>query len=69
MCIADGISTILQRVRPTFIFCDADVLETIRDINNDIGLNAKLFTVNGSADGFDSIDNLMKATGIEDSFA
>ncbi|XP_031638217.1 4-coumarate--CoA ligase-like 7 [Contarinia nasturtii] len=61
-------STILQRVRPSIIFCDADVLQTIKKITTEIGLNAKLFTVNGSVDGFDSIDSLMVATGTERSF-
>lgn len=33
-----------------------------------MGLNAKLFTVNGTIDGFDTIDSLMCATGDEDNF-
>ncbi|XP_031628671.1 4-coumarate--CoA ligase-like 7 [Contarinia nasturtii] len=66
--VKDGISLILQRVRPTFIFCDSDVLQTIKETTTDIGLNTKLFTVNGSLNGFDSIDSLMVETGTEDSF-
>lgn len=65
---SDDISTILQRLRPSFIFCDADVLESIKEITVDIELIAKLFTVNGSADGFDSINSLVSETGEEDSF-
>lgn len=64
----DGISFILQRVRPAFIFCDADVLETINQIIVDIELDAKFFIVNGTTDGYDSIDTLMQETGEEDGF-
>lgn len=43
-------------------------METIDGIAADIGLKAKLFTVNGSAGGFDSINSLVNETGEEDSF-
>lgn len=66
--ISDGASHIIQRVEPSFIFCDADELLSVKQIIDDIGLSAKLFTVNGSVDGYDSIDELMSATGDEDSF-
>lgn len=66
--ISDGASHILQRVEPSFIFCDADELLSVKKIIDDIGLKAELFTVNGSVEGYDSIDDLMSATGNEDSF-
>lgn len=65
---SDGICDIFQRVRPSFVFCDSDIVESIKDIIRDIGLNVKIFTVNETVDGFDSIDVLMKETGNEDSF-
>lgn len=55
-------------MKPSFIFCDADVLESIKSIINDIGLEAKLFTVNGTLDGYDSIDSLIEETGDEETF-
>lgn len=55
-------------MRPSFIFCDADVLGAIKEIIVDIKLDAKLFIVNGSADGYDSIDTLMQETGDENAF-
>lgn len=66
--ISDGASHILQRVEPSFIFCDADELLSVKKIIDDIGLKAELFTVNGSVEGYDSVDDLMSATGNEDSF-
>ncbi|XP_031637198.1 luciferin 4-monooxygenase-like [Contarinia nasturtii] len=68
LIVEDGISTILQRLRPAIIFCDADVLRSIQDTIDGIGLSAKIFTVNKSVDGYDSIDSLMVATDKEDSF-
>lgn len=65
---SDGAAQILQRIEPSFIFCDADVLLLVEKITVDIGLNAKLFSVNGKVKGFDSIDSLMSFTGQEDSF-
>lgn len=44
------------------------MLELIKEIIDDIELEAKLFIVNGSADGYDSIDTLMQATGDENAF-
>lgn len=64
----DGIVDIFQRIRPSFIFCDSDILDSIKDVINDIELDAKVFTVNESVDGFDSINVLMNETGNEDSF-
>lgn len=55
-------------MRPSYIFCDADVLEAIKEIIDDIGVSAKIFIVNGSVDGYDSIDSLMIETGEEQSF-
>lgn len=66
--ISDGISVIVQRVKPSIIFCDADVLQSTKEILNDIELNAKLFTVNGSINGIESIDSLVVETGREDTF-
>lgn len=64
----DGVPHILKRITPKFIFCDANVLLSVKNTINTIGLNAKLFTVNGTIDGFDSIDSLMCATGDEENF-
>lgn len=64
----DDISKILQRVRPSFIFCDSDVFKSIKEILDDIELKAKLFTVRGTVDGVDTLDSLMVETGEEDSF-
>lgn len=59
---------LLKRVTPQFIFCDANVLLSVKNAVDAIGLNAKFFTVNGTMDGFDTIDSLMCATGEEDKF-
>ncbi|XP_055297897.1 uncharacterized protein LOC129566201 [Sitodiplosis mosellana] len=64
----DVIAKILERVRPSFIFCDTDVLESVKKIVNGNGISAKFFTVNGSDNGCDSIDSLINETGEEDSF-
>lgn len=64
----DFVPKLLNRIRPQYIFCDADVLWPVKDIIDSIELNAKLFTVNGIVDGFDTIDSLMCATGDEDNF-
>lgn len=60
MLFSDGIDIILERVRPSFIFCDADVLESVKEIVDRIGFSAKFFTVNESVDGYESIDSLLK---------
>lgn len=65
---SDGISHILQRVRPSFIFCDRDVLESVNEISSETGLNAKIFSVNEEVHGFETIDSLMNETGKEDEF-
>lgn len=62
----DGLSPILRRLEPTFIFCDADVLLPVEAICTTIGLNVKLLTVNESVEGFDSLDSLTKGTATED---
>ncbi|XP_055297009.1 probable 4-coumarate--CoA ligase 1 [Sitodiplosis mosellana] len=62
------IYVLLDRVRPSFIFCDADVLASVKEIVNNIGFSSKFFIVNGWADGYESIDSLMNETGDEDSF-
>lgn len=64
----DGVPHLLKRVKPQFIFCDANVLLSVKNTIDTIGLSAKLFTVNGTMDGFDTIDSLMSATGNEDTF-
>lgn len=66
--ISDGIAQILRRVRPSFIFCDSDVLESVNEIVTDIGLNVKLFSVDKEVNGFDAIDSLLKETGNEEEF-
>lgn len=68
--VQDGISPILRRLEPLLIFCDADVLIDVKNICSTLALNVKLFTVNGCADGFDSIDTLMSGTdtGTDDDF-
>lgn len=53
-------------MKPQFIFCDATVLLSVKSTIDSIGLNAKLFTVNGTIDGFDTIDSLMSETDNED---
>lgn len=64
----DEIDSLTRKVRPTFIFCDDDVLAWVAKITTDIGLNAKLFTVKGIASGYDTIDSLMAETGKESRF-
>lgn len=66
--ITDGLFEIIERVGPSYIFCDADVLKPVKTIVDNIGRNAKLFTVDASVDGFDTIDNLFSKTGNEDKF-
>lgn len=55
-------------MRPSFIFCDSDVLESVNEIVTDIGLNVKLFSVDKEVNGFDAIDSLLKETGNEEEF-
>lgn len=64
----DEFDRLTRKVRPTFIFCDDDVLAWVAKITTDIGLNAKLFTVKGIASGYESIDSLMAVTGKESRF-
>lgn len=64
----DEIDRLTQKVKPTFIFCDDDVLASVEKITTEIGLNAKLFTVKGKASGYDTIDSLMAETGKESQF-
>lgn len=68
LLITDGVSPIFQRVRPSFIFCDSDVIEAVNKICLDIGLSAKLFSVDAKVNGFDSIDRILEETGEEDKF-
>lgn len=58
---------ILQRIDPSFIFCDADILPMI---DNETKMKAKVFTVNENVDGYDPIGSLMAGDGDgdEDSF-
>ncbi|XP_055297527.1 uncharacterized protein LOC129566039 [Sitodiplosis mosellana] len=68
LIVKDGIDVLLDRLRPSFIFGDADVLDSVKEIVNNMGFSSKFFTVNGSADAYESIDSLMNETGEEDSF-
>lgn len=64
----DGLSHILGRLEPSLIFCDADVLPKVKEVCATIGVNAKLFTVNGTEKGHDSLDVLMSGNATEDDF-
>lgn len=55
-------------MRPSFVFCDADVLKSVKAVIDGAELNAQLFTVDEPVDGFDAIDDLMSETHNEDSF-
>lgn len=50
------------------IFCDTEISTSIQNIIAGIELKAQIFTVNGIADGFDSIDKWMSVAGGEDNF-
>lgn len=64
----DENAKILQRVDPSYIFCDADVLSAAQKIVTDAGMNAKFFTVNENVDGYDSIESLLVDDGTEEDF-
>lgn len=68
LIISDGIAHILQQVRPSFIFCDSDILETVNGIADKISLNAKLFLVDKQVNDFETIDSLMTRTSDENEF-
>lgn len=68
MIITDGNAKTLERIEPSFVFCDSVALSAVQKIVTEIGLNVKLFTVNEKVTGYESIDSLLEENGDDESF-
>lgn len=59
---------ILEMTKPDLVFCEIRVFHLVQKCLLDLQLNAKIFTLNGSADDIESVDKLFVETGIEEEF-
>lgn len=64
----DGLLPILQRIAPTFIFCDVEEVVRVDEMARTIGLNPKIFLINGLVTNYENMEVLFKETGNETEF-
>lgn len=64
----DDMRQMFEQTKPKLVFYDAEVHETTKTALRELGNESMLITLNGKIDGVMNIEELMKPTGIEDSF-
>lgn len=58
----------LQLTEPKLIFCEVDKYDVILECLAELGLNAKIFTLNGKIDDAETVESLFNKTGTETEF-
>lgn len=59
---------ILEMTKPELVFCEVGVFDMVRKCLMELKLDAKIFTLNGTMDGAESVEELFIETGIEEEF-
>lgn len=59
---------IFRLTEPCLIFCEVDAYDFIVECLTELEMDVKIFTFNGSKGGSEPVENLFKATGIEEDF-
>lgn len=59
---------VMKMTKPSVIFCDVRSYDMAVDCLAEVGINAKIFTFNGTKDKSEAVENLFEETGIEDDF-
>lgn len=62
------IKQIFSDTKPSIVFCDSELYEMTKANLEEIGSNAKVFTLLGKISGVPNVDELLKPTGEEDTF-
>lgn len=62
------IQRILEMTEPKLIFCEIRVFDLVKKCLMELQMNAKIFTLNGTADDAESVKELFVETGIEEEF-
>ena len=64
----DGIKQMFSQTKPKLVICDSKVYETTREALNELGNEAKIFTLLREIPGVSHVDELLATTGIESEF-
>lgn len=59
---------ILEMTEPKLIFCEIGVFDVVQKCLTELNMHAKIFTMNGTTDDAESVDQLFVETGIEEAF-
>lgn len=58
----------LQLIEPTLIFCEVEKYDATLECLNELGMKAKIFTLNGTKGDAESVEILFNETGTEEDF-
>lgn len=58
----------LQLIEPTLLFCEVDKYDVTVECLKELGMTAKIFTLNGKKGDAEPVENLFSETGNEDDF-
>lgn len=59
---------ILEMTQPKLIFCEMRVFDLVQTCLAELEMHAEIFTLNGTTDGAEPVENLFVETGIEEEF-
>lgn len=59
---------ILEMTKPELVFCEIRVFDLVQKCLTELNLDAKIFTMNGTTDHAEPVENLFVKTGIEEEF-
>lgn len=62
------IAQVLGKTKPSILFCAVDEYKRIDEVLHDLKLNIKVFILDGCIDGLESVEELFRETGTENSF-
>lgn len=57
-----------EKTQPKLVFCEIELYELTRECLIDLGIDAKMFTLNGVKGDAESVENLFCETGTEEEF-
>lgn len=60
--------TTLQLIEPKLVFCEVEKYDATVECLTELGIKAEIFTLNGTRDDAESVENLFVETGTEDDF-
>lgn len=62
------IAQVLQKTKPTILFCAVDEYKRINEVLQELKVNVKVLILDGHIDGLESIEELFMETGTEHQF-